>query len=377
MSRRGHGEGSIHKRTDGRWAAVLDLGYQDGKRKRKYFYGDTRREVGERLVAAQRDHQQGLPSLGERQTVGQYLTGWLAATKPTVEPTTWERYENDVRLHLVPGLGRIRLAKLTPQQVAQFLASKLENGAMPRSVRNMRAVLRRALNEAQAHGVVSRNAAALVRAPKAARGEMRVYDPEQTRRLLAAATGTRLEAWVVLAISTGARLGELLGLHWRDVSLDGKYLNVQTHLRRLRSAGLVFKDVKTSGSRRKIALADTAVEALRAHRTRQLEERLLMGEAWEDQDLVFCNRQGGPLYPGNVRSEYYIPTVKAAGLPYIRPHDLRHTAATLMLLQGVHPKVVSEMLGHASVAITLSLYSHVLPDMQLAATAAMDRVLQG
>lgn len=241
----------------------------------------------------------------------------------------------------------------------------------------MRAVLRRALNEAQAHGLVPRNAAALVRAPKAPRGEMKVYDPEQTRRLLAAAAGTRLEAWVVLAVSTGARLGELLGLHWRDVSLDGKYLNVQTHLRRLRDAGLVFKDVKTSGSRRKIALTDTAVEALRAHRTRQLEERLAMGEAWEDHDLVFCNYKGGPLYPGNVRSEYYIPIVKAAGLPYIRPHDLRHTAATLMLLGGVHPKVVSEMLGHASVAITLSLYSHVLPDMQLAATAAMDRVLQG
>jgi integrase len=377
MSRRGHGEGSIHKRSDGRWAAVLDLGYQDGKRKRKYFYGETRREVAERLIAAQRDHQQGLPALGERQTLGQYLTGWLAATKPTIEPTTWERYESDVRLHLSPGLGRIRMAKLTPQQVAQFFTGKLERGAKPRSVRNMRAVLRRALNEAQAHGLVSRNVAALVRPPKAARGEMHVYDPEQTRRLLAAAQGTRLEAWVVLAVSTGARQGELLGLHWRDVSLDGHYINVQTQLRRLRDAGLVLKDVKTSGSRRKIALTDAAVEALRAHRTRQLEERLVAGNAWQDGDLVFCNSLGGPLYPSNVRAEYYIPIVRAAGLPYIRPHDLRHTAATLMLLQGVHPKVVSEMLGHASVAITLSLYSHVLPDMQLAATTAMDRVLHG
>lgn len=359
--RRGAGEGNIRQRTNGLWEARLVL--DDGTR--RSFYAKTRQEAAKKLAAAIRDVDTGVPLVSERQTVGQYLAGWLEAAKPTVELTTWERYESDVRLHLSPALGRVSLAKLTPQQVAQFLAAKLNAGSKPRSVRNMRAVLRRALNEAQAHGLVTRNVAALVRPPKAARGEMKVYNQEETRALLAAASGTRLEAWFVLAVSTGARLGELLGLHWRDVSLDGKYLNVQTQVKRLRRGGLVLKDLKTSGSRRKILLTDTAVEALRAHRGRQLEERLAMGEAWEDHDLVLCNRLGGPLYPGNVRSEYYIPIVKSAGLHYIRPHDLRHTAATLMLLASVHPKVVSEMLGHASVAITLSLYSHVLPDMQL------------
>lgn len=173
------------------------------------------------------------------------------------------------------------------------------------------------------------------------------------------------------------REGELLGLHWKHVSLDGKYLQVQIILKRLRG-GLILKDAKTSGSRRKIALTDAAVAALRQHRMRQLEERLAAGEAWEDHDLVFCNRFGGYIFASNFLEDMYKPIVRRASLPYIRMHDLRHTAATLMLLQGIHPKIVSEMLGHASsVAITLTLYSHVLPDMQSAATAALDKLLEG
>lgn len=162
---------------------------------------------------------------------------------------------------------------------------------------------------------------------------------------------------------------------WRNVNLDGKYLQVQTIVKRLRS-GVTEKDAKTTGSRRKVALTNAAVEALRAHRQRQREECLHAGDAWHDRDLVFCTQTGGYLISSNVDTAYK-RLVARSGLPRIRFHDLRHTAATLMLLRGIHPKIVSEMLGHASVAITLSLYSHVLPDMQSAATAALDALLEG
>jgi integrase len=241
----------------------------------------------------------------------------------------------------------------------------------------MRAVLRRALNEALALGLVTRNAAALVRAPKAPHGEMHVYDAEQVRALLDAAAGTRLEALLTLAVTSGMREGELLGLTWPNVNLDGKFLHVQTQLRRLREKGLTIKDVKTGSSRRKIELSDLAVAALRRHHVRQAQERLALGEAWQDRDLVFPNSVGNPIDVPSLLQRGYVRIVKQAGLPPIRFHDLRHTAATLLLLKGVHPKKVSELLGHASVAITLTTYSHVLPSLSRDTASAMDDLFGG
>jgi integrase len=207
---------------------------------------------------------------------------------------------------------------------------------------------------------------------------MHVYDEGQVRALLNAAVGTRLEALLTLAVTTGMREGELLGLKWRNVNLDRRYLQVQTQLRRLRNAGLTIKDTKTGPSRRKIELSDLAVDALRRHRARQIEDRLALGPAWHDEfDLVFPNGVGNPMDASDLAERTYPRLVKQAGLPYIRFHDLRHTAATLLLLKGVHPKKVSEMLGHASVAITLTIYSHVLPSLGRDTASAMDALLGG
>lgn len=382
--RRGAGDGTIrYRESEDRWEARVTL--EDGSR--KSVYGKTRDAVRRKLTALTRDRDRGqLIARDERQTLASYLTSWLETIRPTVEPSTWERYELDVRRHLIPALGRTRLAAVTPQQVQLLLAQKLNEGLAPRSVRNMRAVLRRALNEALALGLVTRNAAALVRAPKAPRGEMHVYDEAQVRALLEAAAdphrvtagGPRLEALLTLAVTTGMREGELLGLRWRAVNLEGRFLQVQTSLRRLRDRGLTIKDVKTGASRRKIELADVAVEALRRHRASQAQERLQLGEAWgdgQDHDLVFPNAIGNPMDAPSLLERGYVRAVHAAGLPYIRFHDLRHTAATLLLLKGVHPKKVSEMLGHASVAITLTIYSHVLPSLGRDAATAMDDLL--
>lgn len=370
--RRGNGEGSIRQRANGDWEARITL--DDGKR--HSVYGKTRAEVAKKLLAALRTRDSGqLFALDERQTIATYLTSWLQTIKPTVEPSTWERYELDVRRHLIPVLGKSKLAKLTPQQVQVLFAEKLNAGLAPRSVRNMRAVLRRALNEALTLGLVTRNVAALVRAPKAPRGEMHVYDETQVRHLLNMAAGTRMEALLTLAVTTGMREGELLGLKWRAVNLDRRHLQVQTQLRRLRDKGLTIKDVKTGTSRRKIELSELAVDALRRHRVQQAAERLKMGEAWHDHDLVFPNSVGNPMDAPPFLERGYARVIQQAGLPYIRFHDLRHTAATLLLLKGVHPKKVSEMLGHASVAITLTIYSHVLPSLGRDTASAMDDLL--
>lgn len=226
-------------------------------------------------------------------------------------------------------------------------------------------------------GVAPRNVCDLVDAPRMATHEMRVLTPPQVKMLLETARGDRWEALYVLAVTSGMRLGELLALKWRDVDIEAANLQVRGNLQRT-TAGLVIGTPKTTKSRRKVALTAMAVEALRQHRVRQLEERLRLGEAWgdgDDADLVFPNGVGKPMEGTDLLRTQFYPLLSRAGLPRVRFHDLRHTAATLMLLERIPAKVVSEMLGHSTIAITLNLYSHVLPEMQQEATLALDRLL--
>lgn len=200
--------------------------------------------------------------------------------------------------------------------------------------------------------------------------------PDQARQLLAAAREDRLEALYVVAVSAGLRLGELLALKWSAVELDGGWLRVTGSLSRARGAGLSITNPKTARSRRRVELTSAAVEALRRHRAFQAAERLAAGELWTDRDLVFCNRSGGFLHAADLYDSF-LKLLDRAGLPRIRFHDLRHTAATLMLSRGVHPKVASEMLGHSTIAIAVDLYSHVTETMQREATRSMDALLRG
>ena len=222
--------------------------------------------------------------------------------------------------------------------------------------------------------LVARNVATLVTPPRRRRREMTALDPGQARALLEARAGDRLEALYALALTTGMRMGELLALRWREVDLDGGTLRVNATLHRTRD-GFVFAEPKTARSRRQVALTNAAVGALRRHRVAQAEERLRLGAVWEDNDLVFANEVGRPIEATNLRNRSFWPLLERAALPRIRFHDLRHTAATLLLGQGVHPKIVSEMLGHSQIAITLDLYSHVTPTMQRQAAETLDAVL--
>jgi integrase len=368
--RRHNNEGSITKRPDGRWEARITL--EGGKRKR--FYGKTRQEVNRRLTEALRDRDRGLPIVGERQTVGQYLTTWLQAVGPTVGPTTLHSYEIKARVHLMPALGAIVLSKLSAQQVQAFYTAKLDGGLSSTTVHHLHSVLRHALSDAVRLGLVARNVTDVVDPPRMRHTEMRVYSAEEVRRFLEAARGHRLEALFVLAVTTGMRQGELLALRWRDVHFDEGYLQVRSSLKRIKGK-LFIAETKTRRSRRRIALTPLACDALCRHRVGQWAERQRVEEAWCDNDLIFTNEVGNRIHLCGFNRDKFWPIIKRAGLPRVRFHDLRHTAATLLLSQGVNVKVVSEMLGHSSVSITLDVYGHVLPDMQRDATSAMQRML--
>ena len=369
---RGHNEGSIYQRKDGRWvAAVTDQ--QTGKR--KSLYGKTRREVSERLKVALRDQQQGLPVTAEKLTVAQYLARWLdASAKPSVKTKTYDGYESIVRVRVVPRIGRLSLSKVTALDLQALYADLQRAGLSSRSAHHTHRVLHLAFGQAVRWDLLPRNPCDGVTPPRPKRSEMRVLTQEQVGTLLSATAEHRAHALYVLAVTTGMRQGELLGLGWEDVSLDAGRLVVRRALQRQNDAGLVFVEPKTARARRTILLSRRAVAAIRQHRARQSEQRLVAGHEWRDVGLVFCSATGGPLDPSHQTATFKTALTRA-GLGGVRFHDLRHTAATLLLAQGVHPKVVSEMLGHATITLTLDTYSHLVPVLHEQAAAAMDTLL--
>jgi integrase len=294
--RRGHGEGSIFRRSDGRWVAVLDLGWREGKRARKYFYARTRDQVARKLARALAHHQQGYEFPNERLTVEQFLGRWLEAKRGTVSSGTWTRYEELVRLHVNPRIGRRRLARLKPDQLQAFYG-ELQASRSPATVLKVHRMLHSAFKLAVRWDAMPLNVTELVLAPPTGqRHEFDTFTVEQTRSFLKAVQGDRLEALYVLAVTTGMRQGELLGLRWRDVDLERGRLQL---VRRL----------KTRQSRRAVVLPELAVTALVDHRVRQAAEREQQGSRWEEQDLVFPSTVGGPLDPHNLRERSFFPAL--------------------------------------------------------------------
>ncbi|HEX6351080.1 MAG TPA: site-specific integrase [Candidatus Dormibacteraeota bacterium] len=375
MTKRGNGEGTIGRRADGRWEARY-VWYEAGRRRRRVIYGQTREGVARRLRDALKQREDGVVPADGRLTLADFLKVWLDGARPALSARSWERYEEHVRLYIAPSLGRLKLTEVTPAHVQRLYGELLKRGLSPSTVRRTHAAFHRALGQAFRWRLVPSNVVGLVDPPRAVRREMRALTADEARRLLAAAANDRLEALFTVAVTAGLRLGELLALTWADVDLDRGWLRVTGSLGRTKGAGVAVTAPKTARSRRRVELTATAVEALRRHRARQLEERLAAGRMWRELDLVFANRVGGYLLVNEVY-EAHRRILGAAEIPRMRFHDLRHTAATLMLGRGIHPKIASEMLGHSTVAITLDLYSHVTETMQREAVKAMDALLTG
>ena len=371
--RRGNNEGSIYRRKDGYWVGQYGVQTAEGI-KTRYIYGKRREDVREKLTKAIADRDGGLVYDAGNITVGEYLDRWLNdSVRDTVRQRTWERYEQFVRVHLTPALGKIKLAKLTPAHVRGLYRDKLNSGLAPRTVLHIHRAFSKALKQAAADGLIPRNPAAPVKPPQPRGEEIRPLNREQVRVLFEAASGDRLEALYIVAVTAGLRRGELQGLKWDDLDLEAGMLQVRRTCSEPKG-GHIFEAPK-SGKGRNIRLTQSAVAALRMHRRRQLEERMYKADLWQEQGLVFPSTVGTPLWGGNLNRAFKA-TLQRAGLPKsTRFHDLRHTCATLLLKQGVNPKFVKELLGHADISLTLNVYSHVLPDMGDATADAMEAAL--
>ncbi len=365
----------ITKRKDGRYMARYTVQTPDGP-KRKPIYGRKYKEVERKLAEARGDAARGMVFDDENMTVGKYLKRWLSdSVRDTVRQRTYEGYAHMVERHIAPALGRVKLKALTPAHVRGLYRERLDSGLSPRTVQYAHTTLNKALKQAVADGVISRNPAASVKSPRPRRSEIKPLDREQVRALFEVASGHRLEALYTVVVTAGLREGELLALRWEDVDLEATVPMIQ--VRRVLSearSGRIFEAPK-SGKGRSVRLNRRAAAALRTHRKLQLEERMARAGLWQDQGLVFPSSVGTPLSARNLQ-RHFKSLLELAGLPKsTRFHDLRHTCATLLLRQGVHAKYVQDLLGHADISLTLNVYSHVLPDMGDVAAGAMDEAL--
>ncbi len=373
--RRGDGEGSIYETKDGRWRAEVSLGYKpDGKPKRKIIYGKTRAEVAGDLKKALQNQQLGINISPEKQTVAVFLQSWLDDVVTLKNrPQTVRSYGWIIGSHLIPGLGKTTLDKLTPQHIQTFLAERHATGLSATTIKHIRATLRAALSHAERQGSVHRNAAKLVTIPRAVRFEPTVLTPEQAGAFLKHLIGHSHEALYVTALTMGLRRGELLGLRWADVDFETGYVDVRNALHRVKGVGLKLSDPKSSKAKRKLRIPQVCLASLAGWRSRQAVQKQWAGKRWEEGDFVFTGGTGKPLHPDDISRE--LPAIlKAAGLPKARLHDLRHACATLLLSMGVSAKMVQETLGHSSYQLTMDTYSHALPALRNEVADRMDAV---
>jgi integrase len=379
--RRGQNEGGIHHRADGRWEARLNLGWHEGKRVRKGYFAATREEVARLLAAAKTEHDRGVPIPHSGITVAKYLTDWLGTVRSSVRPRTYESYELHVRHHVNPEIGNVRLSALRPDHVRGLLKRKLDSGLSPQTVVHMRTVLNTALRQAIGDRLISWNPVSSVKRPKVQRRTHTVFTPEQARAFLVAAEEKRLGPAFAIGLSLGLRRGEVLGLRWRDIDLDASTLRVAQTIQRVRAkvagtAGVLVSEPKTEQSRRTLVLPAMLVPLLKRHRARQAQERLTAGADWNDAlgGLLFTTPRGRPIDPHDVQAEFKA-MLAAANLPNMRLHDLRHAAATFLIAQGLPLRLVLEVLGHSTIALTANTYGHIERGMMAEAALQMDALL--
>jgi integrase len=370
--------GSIIKRGKSSYTIVLNLGTDPhtGKRKQQWVsVKGTKKEAEKKLAELLHQLDTGTFMRPSKTTLAEYLEKWLADyAKPNLSPRGFERYAGIIRKHLIPDMGSITLTQLRPEHLQKHYTARLNSGLSARTVRYHHAVIHKALQTAVKWGLVSRNVADGVDMPRIRRTEMQTWDEDDVNRFLEAAKDNPYYALFYTALYTGMRRSELLGLKWSDVDFILSQVYINRSLHHLKDGSYVFTQPKSAKSRRTIALPPSAILVLKKHRETQKLERTLLGVPLTDDELVFSQFDGRPLRPNTVTRAWAMLAARA-GVKVIRLHDARHTHASLMLKQGIHPKIVQERLGHASIQITLDTYSHVAPGLQQAAAEGFDRLL--
>lgn len=377
--RRSSGESSIHKGADGRWHGYVSMGLKEsGRRDRRHVAAVKRADVVRRVRELEEQRDAGVRLAGGRtMTVEQWLDHWLTAIAVRrLRPKTYENYSCNVRRHLVRLLGHHRLDRLQPEHVEAAWGQLSAEGLSPATVLLNHRILSRALTVAMQRGRVARNVATLVDAPSAVREEVQPLTAPEAKALLQAARDMPNAARWSVALALGLRQGEALGLLWDAVDLDAGTLTVRRALQRQAGKGLVLVEPKSRAGRRTIKLPDALRDALRSHRTWQVERRLAAGNLWEDAGYVFCQPNGRPI---DARRDWlaWKALLRSAGVRDARLHDARHTAATLLLQQGVPARVAMQVLGHSQISLTLGTYSHVVPELAQEAADRMGDALWG
>jgi integrase len=367
---RSHGDGEIRQRPDGRWESRIRL--PNGQR--KSFYGRTRRDVQTTLKRFRQDIERGLSLANDKLTLGQYLGDWLDDVKGTLAYSTWKSYESYVRLHIVPQIGNIRLRNLSATHVNQVMRQMEESRLAPRSRNYARAVLRKALNDAVDSDLVASNAAAKARSVRQRSQQIGPLSPDEVVTLLKHTRNHWLGPLIHVAIATGLRQGELLGLRWIDVDFDGPSITVRNSLSRI-DGTFQFTPPKTEKSARTVFLDPSAVQALRRQREQQEQAKLVAGD-WEDWGLVFSTTKGTPQYASNVTHRVQ-KLMEAAGVPRRTFHNLRHSAASLLYANGADIKMIQEVLGHSQISLTANTYTHLGETMRREAASKMGVALSG
>jgi len=376
MARRGNREGTICRRKDGRWCGAVTLGYDPkaGKPIRKFFYGRTRQEVAEKLTRILRDHHLGLlPATKERMEFGSWLWTFLDLyKKPEIRPSTYELYAGILRLHLPEKLAHTPLEKLRSEDLQALYTSLGEKG-YSRTVQILHNLIHSALDQAVKLGYVPRNVSEATTRPKGKKKEVQILTPQELKRFLEVAKKHRLfPAFYVLA-TTGLRRGELLGLKWQDIDWEHGTLTVQRNLVWV-GGEPALQEPKTKGSYRTIPLPESTLEVLKEWRKKWLEERVKLGPDWPETDLVFPSEAHTAIYPRNFLRTFK-SLLQEANLPMVSLHALRHSYATMLLMEGENPRVVQEILGHSAVTTTLGIYSKVLPSLKQQAVGKIERIL--
>jgi integrase len=395
--RRGNKDGSIRERRKGLWEARVDL---DGHR--LSAYGKTRADAAGKLRKLIETHERGGAIPGGRQTTAAYLTDWLAFVRDRVRPRTWERYEQLVRVHLVPAVGSLLLTKLGADRLERLYSEKLAAGLSKRTVHHLHVVLGTALRRALRQGKVAANVCAVAVPPRLEQKERPTLSAAKVRELLTAAESDRFYALYFLATHTGMREGELLGLRWAFVDFGEHTVRVAATLQRTKT-GFILAEPKTERSKRTISVGPEVMAALRIHKRQQAEERMKVADVWDGSlGLVFPNELGRPMEAGNFLRRSFWPLLAKVGLaetiitkeerirrgkkvvvevktlrPLVRFHDLRHSFASLALERNVHPSVVAATLGHARTSTTVDMYSHVQPGMTGEATSVVEDLIAG
>ena len=396
--KRANNEGSITKRSDGRYMGQISLTDPiTGKRKRKTLYGKSQKEVLEKINMLKYQLQTGVYTGESDITVGKWMITWLKEYKQnSLKKGTYTNYNTYINNHIIPNLGKIKLQDLRADQIQSFYNHLLKNGRKnpsvgedkglsPTTIKRIHILINSALKQAMKNGLITKNAASAVSLPKQIKHEIQPLSREEIQRLLKVAREDRLYAAFLLECGTGLRRGELVGLKWEDINFDNKTLQVKRSLviqydinakaEGRKATYLEYETPKTEKSKRVVSIPENIITELKAHKIRQNEEKLKVGEYYNNEGLVFCNIDGSKLHPATLVYSFK-RMLKVASIKDARFHDLRHSVATLLLEMNEHPKVVQELLGHSTITTTLDIYSHVSMEKKEQAAAKLNTIFK-